>query len=192
MPHRLLTALVLTLPLAGWAWGSPRLAVWGGARLGGALAVAISALPRASPLAPVPADMALPGDGDAVVVVEEAPRIHHPRGEKGHTKPAVHGLYVRAATVLRLAEAGVRPTGAPVPALGARPAGLALDGVGGLGVGLRNGDVLTEVAGAPAISPGAVVGAVLAVRGRRGPAVSGLVWRGGEVWQLVVEMPYPE
>ena len=102
------------------------------------------------------------------------------------------GIRVPAATVLRLANSGVRPSGVPVPANGDRPAGLALQGVGALGVGLRDGDVLTQVAGAPASSAGAVIGAVLAARQRRAPAMSGLVYRGSEKIALYVEMPYPK
>jgi len=102
------------------------------------------------------------------------------------------GILVRAATVLRLAKAGARPSATPVPASGAQPAGLAFAGVGGLGVGVRDGDVLTEVSGAPASSVAAVINAVVAARSARARAVSARFWRDGEPWQLVVEMPYVE
>jgi hypothetical protein len=60
-----------------------------------------------------------------------------------------------------------------------------------LGVGLRDGDVLTEAAGTPALSPGDVISTVLAARGRSAREVSGVFWRDGEPWFLVVEQPYP-
>jgi hypothetical protein len=195
MRRRVLLAVALALPFAVSAGGSRRLATWSGARLGGALAEGISALPRASLLDPAPSDLAPPSDRDETrVVLEEAPEPVPTRGEKGRASAVAHGahgIHVRAATVLRLAAAGVHPTGTPVPASGSRPAGLALHGVGRLGVGLRDGDVLTDVAGAPATSPAAVVGAVLAARANRAPAMSGHVWREATVWQIVVDMPYP-
>ena len=94
--------------------------------------------------------------------------------------------------MLRLANRGVRPSGSAVAANADRPAGLVLQGVSGLGVGLRDGDVLTQVAGAPASSTGAVIGAVLAARQRRAPAMSGVVYRGADKIALYVEMPYPK
>ena len=185
-----LVALVLALPLVAWTTSAPRLADWGGVRIGEALATAVSALPRAVPRDRAPTEITLPGERDADVVVTDDPPAPAP-GKKAHARPVVRGIHVGAATVLRLAGSGVRPSGAPVPASGVRPAGLALSGLGGLGVGLRDGDVLTEVAGAAATSEGAVVGAVIAARDRRAPAISGQVWRGVEIWQIVVDMPYP-
>jgi S1-C subfamily serine protease len=63
-------------------------------------------------------------------------------------------------------------------------------GVSGLGVGVRDGDVLTEVDGAPATSVEAVVRAVVAARSARAAAVGGRFFRDGESFALVVEMPY--
>jgi hypothetical protein len=193
MRRSVLVTVTLALPFAVSAWGSTRLATWSGARLGGALADALSALPRASLLDPAPSDLAPLGESDAaVVVIDEAPEPARALGKRGPAKPVTHGLHVRAAAVLRLANAGVRPSGVPVPASGTRPGGLVLHGVGGLGVGLRDGDILTDVAGAPASSLGVVVSAVLAARSKRAPAVSGLVWRDGTFWPIVVDMPYPD
>ena len=184
--RRVLLAVVLALPFAASAWASAPLATWAGARVGAELATAIALLPRA----PSPTQLALFSEPDASLVTLDDPSEPAPTpGNKPRASP-VHGLHIRAAAVLRLAQAGARPSGEPVAASGARPAGLALRGVGGLGVGLRDGDVLTDVAGAPASSPGAVVGAVLAARGKRAPAISGHVWRGVEIWQIVVDQPY--
>lgn len=100
------------------------------------------------------------------------------------------GLFVSADKVLSLARAGVRPAGIPVNAAGARPAGLLLTGVGGLGVGLRDGDILTHALGQPAVSEEAVVGAIIRARGARQPQLSGRVWREGRSFALVVAQPY--
>jgi hypothetical protein len=96
-------------------------------------------------------------------------------------KPA--HVFVSRARVLAAAEAGIRPSGTPVPKTDWRPAGLALRGVGMLGVGLRDGDVLV------AASDGAIVGAVTAALRRGSKAVGGEVWRGRQKINLTVELP---
>lgn len=100
------------------------------------------------------------------------------------------GVRVRAETVLRLANSGARPSGIPVPAHGERPAGLALSGVSGLGIGLVDGDVLTHADGRPARSAGDVIGVVIGARAQKAPEICGRFWRGGEPWNLIVEQPY--
>ena len=82
------------------------------------------------------------------------------------------------------------PSGAYVPAEGARPAGLQLQGVSALGVGLEDGDVLTHADGRPARSRGDVIGVVIAARGAGAREIGGRFWRNGEVWNLIVEQPY--
>lgn len=104
--------------------------------------------------------------------------------------PAPKGLFVSAEKVLGLARAGARPLAIPVGASGARPAGLLLTGVGGLGVGLRDGDILTHALGQPAVSEEGVVGAIIRARGAREPQLSGRVWRDGRSFALVVAQPY--
>lgn len=104
--------------------------------------------------------------------------------------PAPQGLFVSAEKVLGLARAGARPGAIPVSADGPRPAGLLLTGVGGLGVGLRDGDILTHALGQPAVSEEVVVGAILRARGAREPQLSGRVWRDGRTFALVVAQPY--
>lgn len=104
--------------------------------------------------------------------------------------PTPQGLFVSADKVLRLARVGARPAGIPVDAAGGRPGGLLLTGVGGLGVGLRDGDILTHALGQPAVSEEAVVGAILRARGARQPQLSGRVWRDGRTFALVVAQPY--
>ncbi len=73
-----------------------------------------------------------------------------------------------------------------------RPAGLLLSGVSGLGVGLQDGDVLTEAAGQKVSSVAAVVGLVLAARARQASEISGRFYRGGVPFSLTVEQPYPK
>ncbi len=207
MRPRLLMAVAVAAPFALAAWGSARLARASGDAIGAAVAVAASALPtpgRGLLDPPRPRETILDPADAATVVLEDLPELDgDPASASAPTKPGkkkppstkappTRGIRVKASTVLRLANSGVRPGGSPVAATADRPAGLVLQGVGGLGVGLRDGDVLTQCAGAPASSPGAVIGAVLAARQRRAPAMSGVVYRGSEKIALYVEMPYPK
>jgi hypothetical protein len=106
-------------------------------------------------------------------------------------KPKEKGVFVPASSVLRLANGGAgMPRAVPVPALGARPAGLRLIGVSGLGIGMRDGDVLTRVLGADVASVGEVVARVIAARNQRVRQISGEFWRDGARWSLIVEQPY--
>jgi hypothetical protein len=203
MRRRLLTALAVAASFALSAWGSARLARASGDAVGSALARAASAIPAPGHSLldpPPPRETTTESDSAAAVILDDLTDPEAAAGvtKTGKKKPSSttvrpkRGIHVKAATVLRLAARGVRPSGVAVPASGERPAGLALQGVGALGVGLRDGDVLTQVAGAPASSIGAVVGAVLAARQRRAPAMSGLVYRGDEKIAIHVEMPYPK
>jgi hypothetical protein len=135
--------------------------------------------PRGPREAPVPA-----ANPSATKVASK--RVANRRAERAPQR----GLRVSAPVVLRLARSGVRPSGTLVKASNGCPAGLRLSGVGGLGVGLRDGDVLTHTAGRPATSRADVVGAVIGARGARQREVSGRFCRDGEAWNLVVEQPY--
>ena len=102
--------------------------------------------------------------------------------------PKPLGVFVSRDRVLAAAAAGIRPSGSPVPGTVCRPAGLALSGVGGLGVGLRDGDVLV-IGGGPTTSEGAVVGSVIAALRRRAKGMSGVAWRGRQRILVNVELP---
>jgi hypothetical protein len=65
-----------------------------------------------------------------------------------------------------------------------------LSGVSGLGVGIQDGDVLTEAGGRPALTESDVVSMVIAARGKQAKAIGGQFWRNGEPWSLIVEQPY--
>jgi hypothetical protein len=107
----------------------------------------------------------------------------------GKEKTRGIGVLVRRNTVKALVAKGAQPGGHPVPATSYRPAGLALAGVSGLGVGLRDGDVLTSVGGTPARSYGDVVSAVAGALRSGAPAISGEAWRGEQRVFITVELP---
>lgn len=107
-------------------------------------------------------------------------------------KPEGGALFVSAERVLALSKRARVPASRYVPASGKRPAGLQVAGVGGLGIGVRDGDVLTKVAGAEVRSSSAVISTVLKLRAQKATAISGEFWRGEERWQIVFEMPYLE
>ena len=62
--------------------------------------------------------------------------------------------------------------------------------MGALGVGVRDGDVLTHAGGRPATSRADVVGMVIAARGAHQREIGGRFCRAGEVFNLIVEQPY--
>jgi hypothetical protein len=97
---------------------------------------------------------------------------------------------VSADTVLRLARSGMRPRAVPVAAGTASPPGLRLSGVSGLGLGARDGDLLTHVQGRPVLSYGQVVAAIVDAISRQARTVSGRLWRGGRTIDVIVELPY--
>ena len=146
-----------------------------------------------APLAPSALGLAAGAPADqAASLLRDTQRRRFPRGTARGTSGPVpkRGVRVSAATVLRLANSGARPSGIPVPAEGPRPAGLMLTGVSALGVGILDGDVLTHAGGRPALSEADVVSLVIAARGRQVSAIGGRFWRNGEPWNLVVEQPY--
>jgi hypothetical protein len=104
--------------------------------------------------------------------------------------PTPRSLYVDAATVLCLVQNGVQPDGKPVPAKGSRPVGLSLYGVSRLGIGVIDGDILTDVLGQPVHSAALVVAMVVAARAVNRSIIYGTLWRGMRPYSIAVEQPY--
>jgi hypothetical protein len=184
----------LVLPPIGVARLGQALADRWGTAIGREVAAAAVHLAKAPAPAPPAADVALAAEFDESLA--RAPKSEKPltpaekKAGKKRKAPARVGVYVPAATVLRLAQAQVMPRGVAVGPFGARPAGIRLLGVGALGIGMRDGDVLTRVLGAPVSATGEVVGRVIAARGRRAREISGEFWRDGAPCSIVVEQPY--
>lgn len=117
------------------------------------------------------------------------------------TKPAKHAKKGRSARgpelsihigekqLVELSRQRSIPAGRPVPAKGTRPAGIALFGVGGYGVGLKDGDVLTAVEGRSVQAEGQVVGIVMVMLARHARRISGEFWRGERRGSIVVDVP---
>jgi len=199
--------VLLRLPVVLAALVLPPL---GAVRLGQALAdrwgtaIGREAAAAAVHLVPTPAPAPAPIEEESTLAVELDESIARPpdggkpptaaerKAGKRRGPPARVGVYVPAATVMRLAQAQVMPRAVAVGPLGARPAGLRLIGVGGLGIGMRDGDVLTRVLGAPVSATGEVISRVIAARGRRAREISGEFWRNGAACSIVVEQPYLE
>jgi hypothetical protein len=180
------------LVVAVAAWASARAADHVGASAATALGM-VAVLFRA-PAAPAPEldDEVIPIGANLAPQALTAPPVKG-RGKKRGAQAPPSGpplVFVSRDAVLNLASTGARPRGVPVPATAQRPAGLKLLGVAGLGVGLRDGDVLTRALGVPALSSGAVIQAVLAARAKRAPVLEGEFWRGNQRWIIRVEQPY--
>lgn len=158
------------------------------------LSIAARLLPRAPSADPVPdvTEPSPPAAAPALALESKGPTVAK-RGAKAKAakpKAALPGIRVSKAVVLGLADRRLKPSGKPVPAQGNRPAGIALFGVSALGLGVLDGDVLTEVEGRPARAPGQVIEAIVSARGRRADTISGVLYRGQERFVLVVEQPY--
>ena len=125
---------------------------------------------------------------------QRAARAFEPTRQASHARGSLapHGVRISSAQVLALAARRAMPQAVPVRANAQHPAGLLLHGVSGWGIGLQDGDVLTEAAGQRASSVAVVVGIVLAARGRQVPEISGRFYRTGTPFALTVEQPYPK
>lgn len=99
-------------------------------------------------------------------------------------------ISIDADTVLCIAEKGFAPTAKPVSPKGKRPAGIAVYGVSALGLGVLDGDVLTEVLGQPVRSQAQVVALVMVARGANKSTISGTLWRGMRAYSVSVQQPY--
>jgi hypothetical protein len=99
-------------------------------------------------------------------------------------------LFVSQATVLRLAQTSARPRGSFVAETADHPAGLLLSGVAGLGIGVRDGDILVDALGAIPRSAGQVIGAIIEARAKQARYLSGRIWRQGQTFAITVEQPY--
>lgn len=104
-----------------------------------------------------------------------------------HTLPSI---FVPESAVLCIASQGIQPSGKPVGAKGKRPAGISLSGVTRLRLGVRDGDVLTEIMGQPVRSVLHGVALIIAARANKLPSVSGTIWRGMRSYAVTVEQPY--
>lgn len=152
-------------------------------------------------LAPIRSTPSEPGASDILLTESEpeaaglaSPALAAKRPQKQTSRVrapgALRGVRISSAQVLKLAARRAMPQAAPVKATADHPAGLLLRGVSALGVGLQDGDVLTEAAGQKASSVAVVVGVVLAARGRQVAEISGRFYRAGVPFGLVVEQPY--
>ncbi len=133
--------------------------------------------------------------GAARRVGQGTPRAQSRPGAHGgqrriRTSASPPALLIKAETILRLSKVATPPASRFVKSRGRRPAGLQLAGVSALGIGVRDGDVLTSVAGAAVTSRAAVITTILQLRAREARAVSGEFWRGQQRWLITVEMPY--
>jgi hypothetical protein len=191
---RRLALLLLPVPLlfVAGAWASARVAE----RAGTHGAVALELFAKLTRVRVLPSPVA---SDELELVPAEVPFVSEPAGTlAGHGKTSgkkakassTSVIFVSKTAVLALASSGARPHAARVPATAVRPAGLSLAGVGALGIGVQDGDVLTRAVGQPALSTGAVIQAVLGARARHAPVLEGELWRGGQRFLIRVEQPY--
>jgi len=160
--------------------------------LGQGIAAWLTAVVPAAPAPPDPAGLDAPEPPFASASGARATPLDGKRPASRARPVPRQGIRVSAAQVLALASRRAMPNAVFVKATSQRPAGLLLSGVSALGVGLQDGDVLTEAAGQKASSVAAVVGIVLAARARQASEISGRFYRAGVPFLLTVEQPYPK
>jgi hypothetical protein len=184
-------ALALTLPFAATALAGrsivTRLAGLSAAPLYRAAGRLADALPEPRVVVPLPPTP----EAAAIAAIEGDDATVAPATSAEAPQPTItqSGIGVSRARVMAAVKAGIRPSGSGVSATSWRPAGLAVHGISAVGVGLRDGDVLTKVGGTAATSPGAVISAVRAALRRKQPAIVGEVWRGHHRFLVSVELP---
>lgn len=189
----LLVLAALAAPFAGAAYGVATL-VGPISRTSADLLLALAA-PLAPP-APAPPVDAVREEEPAARPAPELLPVAGPVGSprRGSARPAPRAkpaaLFVSQATVLKLAESAARPRGAFVPRTAEHPAGLQLSGVGALGIGVQDGDILVEALGVAPRAPSDIIGAVLQARAQSARFLSGTLWRRGDTFRITVEQPY--
>jgi hypothetical protein len=157
----------------------------------------VAALLRATaplvPVAPAAADAA----DDTVVTFDIAAEgaapssVRAPAPRSATAAPArPQPLFVSAASVLLLSKSAARPHGTFVSKTPQHPAGLRLTGVAGLGIGVKDGDILVDALGMTPRSSGEIIGAVIQARAQRVRYLSGMLWRSGQTFRITVEQPY--
>ncbi|MES1183919.1 MAG: hypothetical protein ABUL60_08880 [Myxococcales bacterium] len=144
---------------------------------------------------PAPAELGTEEPSDAPstsseLVFDAATKSTAHHGPKPAPKAKPAALFVSAATVLKLAQSNARPRGSFVGATAQHPAGLRLTGVAALGIGVQDGDILTEALGITPHGPGEIIGAIIEARAKQARFLSGTLWRQGQSFNLTVEQPY--
>lgn len=179
-----LFAVLALVPCLALVFASHALADGLATQAGSALA---QALPSSKP-APRPAPAAEAAPPAPAASASSAPSV---RSSSKHStkKPPPKGILVRAALVEKAVRSGQRPSGSPVAAEGARPAGVALSGVSGFGSGLHDGDIVVQVGGLKTPSVELVIVAVAGAVTSGATALSAIVWRDGEELPVTVEIP---
>jgi len=176
---------------------------WSGAyadTLGKGIAAWLVAVVPSLPAPAAPDPLNELGDrGDLEPPFEASPTVRvaavDGKGTRQHARSRAapkRGVRISSAQVLALASRRAMPSAVFVKAGPEHPAGLLLGGVSALGVGLQDGDILTEAAGQRATSVAQVVGLVLAARSRQASEISGRFYRAGVPFALTVEQPYPK
>jgi hypothetical protein len=166
------------------------------------LAAAVRVARVAASLAPAPASAAAPPDsapdGDDAVVAEEAPKeagLSRRAGVGGRMVAKGNGGASRPKAVVISAERAaalipqLRRIGATDMTDGGRRVGVRLAGVGALGVGLADGDVVTSIGGRATPTADDAMAAAMEAYASGAPVISGTVVREGETIAVRVGIP---
>lgn len=187
-----LGAVVLSVPFAGVVWVQRALAE---SALRGTVSTLLNLTAPLSRVASPPealadtAELAFDSASDPKALAAGTAKAPSAR-VKTAAKP--QALFVSATAVLQLSKSAARPQGNFVPQTSQHPAGLRLVGVGALGIGVRDGDILIDAMGISPRASGEILGAIIEARARRVRALSGTLWRDGHTFRITVEQPYQD
>lgn len=182
----------LAAPFGAVAYGAASLVAPLGRSAANALLGLVAPL---SGVEPAPAPDALTEEEPVAVSPGALPvsgNLAAPRRGQARAAPRAkpESLFVSQAQVLALSQRAALPRGAFVPQTPEHPAGLRLAGVGALGIGVQDGDILVEALGIAPRAPGELIGAILQARAKNTRFLSGTLWRRGNTFRITVEQPY--
>jgi len=185
-----LISALLAVPFVVATRAAASLVVPWGSRVAGTLSRLVAPLqtPEVVPAEPDVTAVLEPVEAELSFDVATKPKGRGTSRAPAKTKPTA--LFVSQATVLKLARTSARPRGAFVPQTSEHPAGLRLSGVAALGIGLEDGDILTEALGITPRTPGEIIGAIIEARAQHARVLSGTLWRRGDSFRIAVEQPY--
>ncbi len=167
-----------------------------GAGLGAISSIGLRTLPKPSP---EPPDMPPPTTLPVVPPEPVQPALRARRGRHSSALDKMAFPRTQSSAGVRIGRAGLQrliarrhvPSSQAVSATPSHPGGLMLPEGSSLGVGMRDGDIITEISGVPVATSGEATRLVLQALQQRVPVIQGRFYRAGSYHPLSVEVPYP-
>jgi hypothetical protein len=152
-------------------------------------------LPKAA-LPPDPPASATLQSAGAIEPLSDAGPLEGTRARPRDAPPAAPPVAVAVRISAATVQWAIDDRGAHIHAKTARgadgrPAGIRLSGVSALGIGLRDGDMIVAVEGAPALDEDAATDLALSAVARGGSTLHATAMRGDRSFSITAELPLP-